>query len=68
MKIYKISNIETKTSRGGKIITTKRYQNINHSDFVVVATKRSYVNLTHGQDNNKYSCLIETIRRIRKYT
>lgn len=58
MKIYKIRNIVTKIAKRDKRIIIKSYQNINHTDDVVIIEKNHYVNLIHGEDNHRYSCLI----------
>lgn len=65
MKIYKLSNIDTVRARKGKMVTMKKYRNIAHTDYVVVSTQKQYVDLTHGTDNYRYSCLLETIKEIR---
>ena len=58
MKVYKIKKVVTKIAKRGKRIIIKNYQNINHTDDVVIIGKNHYVNLIHGKDNHQYNCLI----------
>lgn len=65
MKIYKISSVATRVSRRGKILTIKNYHGINHAESIVISSQKNYVNLIHGEDHHRYSCLIENIKEIK---
>lgn len=65
MKVYKISHVATKTTKRGKRLTIKNYQNINGTDSLILTTQKTYVNLIPQDDNHRYNCLIESIKEIK---
>ncbi|MDO4954790.1 MAG: hypothetical protein Q4E43_06595 [Akkermansia sp.] len=65
MKIYKLSSVRSVVKRGGKRATIKVYRHVNQNERVVLSLRKNYLCLTHGEDNQTYSCLVENIRRMR---
>ena len=65
MKIYKLSNVQSVVKRGGKPATIKVYRHVSQNESVVLSLQKNYLCLTHGEDNQTYSCLVENIRRMR---